>query len=74
LEVGEDQWKGLKKVAEEVGKMFLILLLVGVVLLLTFQKRRRGKHTRSFGRDLLRKIWPEDRRRVKEENEWLKEP
>jgi hypothetical protein len=56
--------------------MMLISVLIAVVLLLTFQKRRRGKHARSFLRDLWRKVWPEERRRVKEwklEREWKSE-
>jgi K+ transporter len=58
--------EGLKRVAEGLGKVLLIAMLIVIVLMLTIQKRRRGKHAKSFMRDMWRRVWPEERRRVKE--------
>jgi predicted negative regulator of RcsB-dependent stress response len=64
LEIGEHKLGEIKRIAEDTGKMILVGVLIAGVLLLTFQKRRKGKHGKSFIRDLSSRIWSEDKKRA----------
>ena len=46
--------------------MLLVVILIVVVLMLTIHKKRKGKQAKYFIRDLWKKVWPEERRRLKE--------
>jgi hypothetical protein len=46
--------------------MLLVVILGAVVLMLTIQKKRKRKQAKYFIRDLWKKLWHEERRRLKE--------
>jgi len=38
--------------------MLLVAILIVVVLMLTIQKKRKGKQSKSFISDIWKKVWP----------------
>lgn len=58
LELDEQSMQQLRRLTEEAGKVLLLGVLIGGMLLLSLQKRRKGKHSKSYLRRLWDRIWP----------------